>query len=43
MIFSSILQHSSITGAVSRSKLLRAIDDTVGPSDLFVVDQQSKS
>lgn len=38
MIFSSMLQHSSINGALSRNKLLRAIDDTIGPSDLFLVD-----
>ena len=37
-VFSSIMKYSSISGAITSAKLAKAIDDSVGPAELFMVD-----
>ena len=37
-IFASIMKYSSISGAITIGKLGKAIDDSVGPAELFMVD-----
>lgn len=43
MIFTSMKQHSATNGALSSRKILKCIDDTVGPSELFLIENQSKA
>jgi hypothetical protein len=41
-IFESMRKHSSISGAMGQSQLQRCVDDGVGPTKLFEVDDQDK-
>jgi hypothetical protein len=37
-IFASIMKYSTISGAITMGKLGKAIDDSVGPAELFMVE-----
>lgn len=37
-IFEGMRKHSSVTGVLDKSHLIRAIQDQVGPTNLFEVD-----
>jgi len=42
LIFESMRKHNSVTGSLNYIQLMRAIDDHVGPAELFTVAEQEQ-
>jgi len=42
LIFESMRKHSSISGVLTVTQIMRAVDEHVGPAELFTVDQQER-
>jgi len=42
LIFESMRKHNSVNGALTVTQIMRAVDEHVGPAELFTVDQQER-